>query len=307
MRTLHIPAINVISDNGREGSFVIEPLYRGFGVTLGNSLRRVMLSSLQGGAVTAFKIPNVSHEFSVIPGVKEDMVQVTLNLKRLRFRVFNDQPQIVQVEKKGKGKVTGADIKGTADLEMVNPTQHIATLDSPKASLNMELKVENGRGYVPVEERSDEDAEVGMIAIDSVFSPVERVRYKITHTRVGQVTGLDKLSIDINTDGSLSPTDALHQAAAILMEQLAALAGEQRSSLLSAADEAAGGDEPDELNFSVEDLNLSPRTTNALINNQVMAVRDLIQLNDTDLRNLKGFGSKAFNEVLSKLKELELR
>ena len=309
MRTLHMPEITTVEDNGKEGRFIIEPLHRGFGVTMGNSLRRVLLSSLEGAAVSAFKVAggNVSHEFSSIPGVKEDVVQITLNLKRLRFRLFNDEPQIVQLSKKGKGKVSAADIKTTADVEVVNPKQLIATLDNAKSNLDMELKVERGRGYAPVEERGGSEDEVGMIAIDSVFSPVEKVRYKVSHTRVGQVTGLDKLALDVSTDGSISPSEALQQSAAILIEQLAVIAGEERSHLIGEREEAAEAEGSDELDFSVEDLNLSPRTTNALMNNQISTVRDLIQLSDTELKHLKGFGSKALNEVMGKLKELELR
>ncbi|MBI4101025.1 DNA-directed RNA polymerase subunit alpha [Candidatus Microgenomates bacterium] len=306
--TMHVPEITTTKDDGTNATFVVEPLHRGFGVTLGNSLRRVLMSSLDGAAVTAFKIEDISHEFSTLPGVKEDVVQITLNLKQLRFRLFSDEPQTVEVSKKGKGPLTGADIKTTADIEVVNPQQLIATLDNPKSSLNMFLRVEKGRGYSPVEERKAEELEVGMIAIDALFSPTKRVRYKVERTRVGQVTDLDKLTIDVATDGSMTPTDALQQGAAILVEQFAVVSGEKRYSLPGVAEgEAQEADEPAELNFGVEDLNLSPRTTNALMNNNITTVRDLIGLSDSELKNLKGFGAKAYQEVIGKLKELELR
>lgn len=306
LRTLHLPEIATVKDDGVDAEFVVEPLYRGFGITLGNALRRVLMSSIEGAAVTAFKVEGASHEFSALPGVTEDVVQITLNLKRLRFRVFSDEPQTVEINKKGKGTVTAADIQTTAEVEVANKDQVIATLDNPKASFVMSLRVEKGRGYSPVEERRGQELEVGMIAIDALFSPIRRVRYHVGHTRVGQVTGLDKLTLDVTTDGSLTPSEGVQQAAAILAEQLGVIAGEERAPI--AAEQLGGdADEPDELNFSIEDLNLSPRTTNALMNNQITNVRDLIHLSDSDLRSLKGFGAKAYLEVVDKLKELELR
>ncbi len=307
LSTLHLPEITTIEDDGVNATFVIEPLHRGFGVTIGNSLRRVLMSTLEGAAVTAFKVEGVSHEFSSLPGVTEDVVQITLNLKRLRFRVFSDEPQLVEINKKGKGPVKAGDIKTTSQVEVVNKDQIIATLDNAKASLNMVLRVEKGRGYAPIEGRNRDDLEVDMIVIDTLFSPVRRARYKVGHTRVGQITGLDKLTIDLSTDGSITPVEALRQASAILTEQLSVLAGESRPQALAPSADMSETEEPDELNFGVEDLNLSPRTTNALVNNQITSVRDLIQLSDSELRSLKGFGAKAYQEVVAKLKELELR
>lgn len=305
---MHVPQITTQDENGSAATFAIEPLYRGFGITLGNSLRRVLLSSLEGAAITAFKVEGVSHEFSTLEGVKEDLVQVTLNLKQVRFKVFSDQPQTIELVKKGKGVVKAGDIAKTADVEVVNPDQHIATLDSPKASLSISLRVEKGRGYVPLEERGEEP-EVGMIAVDALFSPVKRVRYKVENTRVGQVTDLDKLTIDLETDGSITPSDAMSQAASILANQFATISGEQPAAAAAAGETEAPVDanEPAELNFGIEDLNLSPRTTNALSNNKITTVRELLQVSDGELRELKGFGAKAYHEVVDKLKELELR
>lgn len=304
---MHVPEITIKNDNGTAGTFIIEPLHRGFGITLGNALRRVLLSSLEGASVTAFKVEGVSHEFSTLPGVSEDLVQITLNLKQLRFRMFSDEPQFVEIKKSGKGEVTVKDIKSTADVEVVSSDQHIATLDGPKSSISMVLRVEKGRGYLPIEERDKEELEVGMIAIDSLFSPVRRVRYRVEHTRVGQVTDLDKLTLDITTDGSVSPTDALRQGSAILMNQFSVISGEQVPSTAGTSDGDTDESDPNELNFSIDDLNLSPRTSNALMNNEISTVRQLVEISDAQLRELKGFGSKAYNEVVSKLKELELR
>ena len=304
VKTMHVPTVTTQEDNGQTGIFVIEPLHRGFGVTVGNSLRRVLLSSLEGAAVTAFALDGVSHEFSTLPGVKEDVVQITLNIKQLRLRVYSDEPQTVEISKKGKGVVKAKDIKTTADVEVANPELVLANLDNAKANFHLRLRVEKGRGYSPVEERSEEAYEVGMIVTDALFSPVQRVRYKVEHTRVGQVTDLDKLILEVATDGTLSPSDALKQASAVLVQQFAVVAGDHPVMAEAAADI---GEEPAELNFGIEDLALSPRTTNALSNNDITNVRDLLQLSDSELKNLKGFGAKAYQEVVDKLKELELR
>jgi DNA-directed RNA polymerase subunit alpha len=304
---LHLPVINTADDQGDSATFIIEPLHKGFGTTIGNSLRRVLLSSLEGGAVTAFSVEGASHEFSTLPGVVEDLVQITLNLKKLRFRVFSDDPQTVSVSKKGKGVITASDITGSMEVEAINKDQVIATLDSVKASISMDIRIEKGRGYWPVEERTDKSNEVGLIAIDTLFSPVVRVRYSVDRTRVGQVTDLDKLTIEITTDGSLTPKDALKQSAAILSDQFSIITGEDRVIEAPQDESHEVIAEPAELNFGVEDLGLSQRTTNALTNNEINSVRDLINLSDTDLKNLKGFGSKANQEVITKLKELELR
>jgi DNA-directed RNA polymerase subunit alpha len=301
MYAIHLPEISKSDENATQGTFVVEPLHRGYGVTLGNSMRRVLLSSLAGGAVTAFSVEGASHEFTSLEGVKEDVVQITLNLKRLRFRVYNDEPQTVTLKKKGKGEVTGADISGSADVEVANPDQVIATLDNDKTELNMTLQVEKGRGYVPVDERH-EQLPVGMIAIDALFSPVDRVRYKVENTRVGQITDLDRLSLDIITDGTITPSQAMQQAADILVNQFSVLAGTEGSGALEHSWE-----DGDELAVSIEDLQLSSRTTNALQKNEITTVKDLVQLNESELKGLQGFGDKAYEEVTSKLKELELQ
>jgi DNA-directed RNA polymerase subunit alpha len=278
-------------------------------MTLGNSLRRVLLSSIAGAAVTGFKIEGASHEFTTLKGVKEDVIDIMLNLKGIRFRVFGDEPQTLRITKKGKGKVTAKDIQLNADVEVANPEHVIATVDDDKSSFVMDLSVETGRGYRTIEEGASKRSS-DMIAVDAVFSPVLRVRYKVENTRVGQMTDLDKLIITIETDNSLSPRDAFEEASAILVNQYTALAGQTRveSSPTSGSEDGETDDQDDapELMTPIEDLNLSARTTNALINNEIHTLKDLFSLSDTELRELKGFGSKALDEVKEKMAELEL-
>lgn len=311
---IHTPGlVKVDEHSANSATFAVEPLHNGYGMTLGNSLRRVLLSSISGAAVTSFKIEGVTHEFTDVKGVKEDVVDIMLSLKGVRFRVYGNEPQDLRIEKSGKGVVTAKDIKTNADVEVVNPDHVIATIDDAKGKLVADLHVEIGRGYRTIEEGSAKKAS-DTIALDAVFSPVLRVRYKVENTRVGQTTDLDKLLITIDTDGSITPQDAFEEAAAILINQYTALAGKTRVQNDEPA-AAAGqetefgdmmGDEPTALNTSIEDLNLSARTTNALINNDIHTIRDLFALNDAELRDLKGFGSKALDEVKEKLAELEL-
>jgi len=310
-KIIHTPSLaNIEEHSDVSASFVIEPLHTGYGMTLGNSLRRVLLSSIAGASVTAFKIEGVSHEFSTVSGVKEDVVDIMLNLKRLKFRVFSDEPQNVRIEFKGKGIVTGKDIKVNADVEVVNPEQAIATIDDSKTNFVVDLIVETGRGYRTIEVGAAKKPS-DMIALDAIFSPVLRVRYKVEHTRVGQITDLDKLTISIDTDGSITPKDAFEEAAAILVNQYTALAGATRVEVAPVLKSAGvsdeeGNDDPSELLVSIEDLNLTARTTNALINNEIHTLKDLFSLSDAELRDLKGFGQKALDEVKDKLAEMEL-
>jgi DNA-directed RNA polymerase subunit alpha len=314
---IHTPGlVKVDEHHATSATFSVEPLHSGYGMTLGNSLRRVLLSSISGAAVTAFKIEGVTHEFTSVPGVKEDVVDIMMNLKNVRFRVYGNEPQNLRIIKSGKGPVTAKDIATNADVEIVNPDLVIATIDDDKAKLTVDLTVEVGRGYRTIEEGTAKKAS-DMIAIDAIFSPVLRVRYKVENTRVGQATDLDKLLITVDTDGSITPQDAFEEACAILVNQYTALAGKTRVATNEVVAESSdsqdgefGGDmlgeEPTALNTSIEDLNLSARTTNALINNDIHTIRDLFALNDAELRDLKGFGSKALDEVKEKLAELEL-
>lgn len=315
-KTIHTPSVVTVDDHSAtSATFVIEPLHSGYGNTLGNSLRRVLLSSISGASITSFKIEGASHEFTTIKGVKEDIVDIMLNLKGIKFRIFGDDPQVVRIVKKGKGAVTAKDIQLNADVEVVNPSHVIATIDDDKASLVIDLRIEVGRGYRTVEEVTATKPS-DMIALDAVFTPVLRVRYKVENTRVGQATDLDKLNITVDTDGSITPADAFEEAAAILVNQYTALAGKTRVAVSeplivagsndSKDASSSSDDEPTALNIPVEDLNLSARTTNALVNNDIHTIKDLFALSDAELRDLKGFGSKALDEVKDKLAELEL-
>lgn len=314
---IYTPNITDINDHSdTSATFVVEPLHSGYGNTLGNSLRRVLLSSISGAAVTAFKVEGITHEFTDIPGVVEDLVDIMQNIKGIRFRVYGDEKHTIRLTKSGKGLVTCRDIEANADVEIVNLDHVIATIDDDKAKLVIDLVVEVGRGYRTIEE-STEKKPSDMIATDAIFSPVLRVRYKVENTRVGQATDLDKLLMTVDTDGSITPRDAFEEAAAILINQYTALAGKTRvvfkdeveDDFDSQANEVSNADADDDnsmLNTSIEDLNLSARTTNALINNDIHTIKDLFTLNDAELKDLKGFGSRALDEVKEKLAELEL-
>lgn len=305
-KVIYNPALARIDEHSAtNATFDIEPLHAGYGNTLGNSLRRVLLSSIEGAAVVAFRIEGASHEFTTVPGIKEDVIDIMLNIKNIRLKSYSDEPVELRLEKKGAGPVTAGDIKKTADVDVINPDQVICNIDDPKKSILIDLVIESGRGYQSIETSSAKRVHSDMIAVDAIFSPVLRVRYKVENTRVGQETNLDKLLVSIETDGSLSPSEAFEEAAAILVNQYTALAG---STVVDFAP-PLGQDkdnEKNELNTSVEELDLTARTANALINNDIRTVHDLVTLSEQDLRELKGFGSKALDEVNEKLAELEL-
>jgi DNA-directed RNA polymerase subunit alpha len=305
-KIIHNPTLAAIDEHSStNATFTIEPLHTGYGNTLGNSLRRVLLSSIEGAAIVSYKIEGATHEFTTVPGIQEDVLDIGLNLKNVRFKVHSDEPVELRLEKKGAGVVTAADIKANADAEVVNPDQVIATIDGANASLVIDFVVESGRGYRTIEESSESRLHSDQLALDAVFSPVRRVRYSVENTRVGQVTNLDKLVLSVETDGSISPREAFEEAAALLVNQYTALAGSTtiEASPAFGADASAGRSE---LQTSIEDLGLSARTTNALINNEIRTVHDLVTLSEQDLRELKGFGSKALDEVKDKIAELEL-
>lgn len=304
-QAIHNPTLAQIDDHSTtSATFVVEPLHTGYGMTLGNSLRRVLLSSIEGAAIVAFRVDGATHEFTTLKGVKEDVVDIMLNLKNVRVRAHNDRPTELRLEKKGAGAVTAGDIKLSDDIEVVNPDEVICTIDDPKGSIVMDIVIESGRGYRTIEESSKTRVHSDMIALDAIFSPVLRVRYKVENTRVGQSTDLDKLLLTIDTDGSMSPSEAFEEAAAILINQYTALAGSTR---VESAPTPGSRDEANdaELMTPIEDLNLTARTTNALINNDIRTINDLVTLSETDLRELKGFGSKALDEVKEKLAEME--
>ena len=305
-KVIYNPALASIDEQSSTiATFNIEPLHAGYGNTLGNSLRRVLLSSIEGAAVVAFRIEGASHEFATVAGIREDVVDIMLNIKNIRLKVHSDQPVELRLEKKGAGAVTAADIKTNADVEVINPDQVICNIDDPKKSIVIDLVVESGRGYQTIENSSAKRIHSDMIAVDAIFSPVIRVRYKVEGTRVGQETNLDKLLLTVETDGSLTPRQAFEEAAAILVNQYTALAGSTVIESAPALGQNQGG-EKNELNTPIEELNLTARTANALINNEIRTVHDLVTLSEQDLRELKGFGTKALDEVKEKLTELEL-
>ena len=302
---IHNPTLAQVDEHSStSATFAIEPLHTGYGMTLGNSLRRVLLSSIEGAAVVGFKIEGASHEFTTIEGVKEDVVDIMLNLKQVRFKVYSDGQQTVRIEKKTAGPVTAADIKTTDQVDVINTQQLIATLDSAQPFI-MDIVVEAGRGYRTIEATPTEHRLSDMIAVDAVFSPVQRVRYKVESTRVGQMTDLDKLLLTIDTDGSLTPKEAFEEAAAILTNQYQALAGSTTVEAAQPLTQPEVSDEAAELMTPIEDLSLTARTANALLNNGIKTIGDLVTLGEVELRELKGFGSKALDEVKDKMAELE--
>jgi DNA-directed RNA polymerase subunit alpha len=296
-----------------KAEFVIKPLYYGYGNTLGNSLRRVLLSSIKGAAITAFSIEGTTHEFTAIEGIREDVVDIMLNLKNIRLKSYSDAPVELsleikgsdQSEKDGDKRVVAGDINLPAEVEIANPNQVICHIDDPNYTLKMRLIVETGRGYLTIEQASAERVHSDMIALDAVFTPVLRVRYKVENTRVGQDTNLQQLTMTVDTDGTITPKEAFEEAAAILVNQYTALAG---STTVESAPAPGTNEESEDagLMLPIEELGLSARTANALINNEIKTIRDLVMLSDSDLKELKGFGSKALDEVKEKLTELNI-
>ena len=311
-KNIHEATLAHVKDLGENSAeFVIKPLYPGYGNTLGNSLRRVLLSSIKGAAITAFSIEGSSHEYAAIPGIREDVVDIMLNLKNIRFRCHTDAPVELtleirgdkQSEKDGDKRVIAGDIKLPAEVELTNPNQLICHIDDPKKTLKMNFIVETGRGYLTIDQSSEERIHSDMIAVDAVFTPVLRVRYKVENTRVGQDTNLQQLTLIIDTDGTITPREAFEEAAAILVNQYTALAGSTR--VESAPIPGLQRDEDDSgLMLSIEELDLSARTANALLNNDIKTIRDLVVLSENDLKDLKGFGQKELDEVREKLTEL---
>ena len=303
--------VNKLGENSAE--FVIRPLYYGYGNTLGNSLRRVLLSSIKGAAITSFSIEGSTHEFTAIPGIREHVVDIMLNLKNVRIKSHSDTPVELTLEIKGKDqsekagdkRVVAGDIKTTDDIEIVNKNQVICHIDDPNYTLKMHLIVETGRGYLSIEKSSADRVHSDMIALDAVFTPVLRVRYKVENTRVGQDTNLQQLTLTVDTDGTITPEEAFEEAAAILVNQYTALAGSTTVDSAPAPGSNEVEDEPG-LMMPIEELALSARTANALMNNGIKTVRDLVMLSDSDLKDLKGFGTKALDEVKEKLTELNI-
>ena len=302
----NLAEVNQLGDNSAE--FVIRPLFYGYGNTLGNSIRRVLLSSIKGAAITAFSVEGTNHEYAPVAGVREDIVDVMLNLKNNRLKSHSDEPVEVAFEIKGKnagkdGAVTAGDIKFPSGIEVGNPNQIICHIDDPEFTLKMNFVIETGRGYLSIDKSSNDRIHSDMIALDAVFSPVLRVRFKVENTRVGQDTNLQQLTITVDTDGTITPQEAFEEANAILVNQYTALAN---GTTVESAPAPGVESEADDsgLALPIEELGLSARTANALVNNDIKTVRDLVALSEVDLKDLKGFGSKALDEVKEKLTEL---
>ncbi len=293
------PRISSEDADERSGQFTIEPLDRGFGYTFGNSLRRVLLSSLEGAAVTAVKIEGVSHEFTTLPGVREDVTDIILNLKSLVCRLHGESPEIeVHVSKRGPGVVTAADIEAPADLEILNPDLELAHL-ADKGKLEMTLTIGRGRGYVPAALNRGPETTIGVIPIDSIFSPVRRVSYEVEAARVGQRTDYDKLVLDVATDGSVAPKDAIAEAAEILIRQLAIFTDLEKIDMseIAAADVEVPSTSHGMENFPIEELELGVRSYNCLKRVGIETIGDLTSKSEGELAAIPNFGRKSIEEV----------
>ncbi len=302
------PVIEIIDkkEDDTSARFVIEPLERGYGTTLGNSLRRIMLSSLPGVAVTSVKIEGILHEFSTIPGVKEDVIEILLNLKGLAAAIFVDEPKTLYIEASGEGQVKASDIIGDADVEILNPDMHIATL-AKGATLNMEMRIEKGRGYVAAEKNKFPGMPIGTIPVDSIFSPIKKVNFLVENTRVGQITDFDKLTLDVLTDGTTTPEEALSLAAKVLNEHL--------NLFIDLTDHATTveimvekeEDEKERIReMSIEELELSVRSSNCLRRANIDTVEKLTQKTEEDMIKVRNLGRKSLNEIKHKLAEIGL-
>lgn len=295
----------------REATLVVEPLFPGYGTTIGNALRRVLLSSLPGAAVTAVKIKGVDHEFSTLPDVKEDVVEIILNLKKLRLTVHSDQAIKLVLKKTGAGAVLAKAIETPSEVEIVNQDQLIATLTSKQAKLDMEITVQAGRGYVPVEQRDKEKLDIGTIAVDAIFSPIRSVSFQVENIRVGQMTDYDKISMQIRTDGTVPPKEAVDQAAKILVDHFSLFTdvqAERETQITDAVKTADLSGQPASVNLgendaAIEDLKLSTRTTNALYGAGLKKLSDVVSRKESELLSLSGFGETALKEVRKLLKK----
>jgi DNA-directed RNA polymerase subunit alpha len=295
-----------INESGSYGKFVVEPLERGYGTTLGNSLRRILLSSLPGAAATSIKIEGVLHEFSTIPGVVEDTTEIILNLKRLSLKIHSDEEKTLTIDAEGPGVITAADIRTDSDVDVLNPDLHIATL-ADGAKLFMEITANTGRGYVPADRNKTEDMEIGVIPIDSIYTPIERVNYTVENTRVGQVTNYDKLTLEVWTDGSIRPDEAVSLGAKILTEHLMLFVGltdKVRDTEIMIEKE----DDKKEkvLEMTIEELELSVRSYNCLKRAGINTVQELCSKTEEEMMKVRNLGRKSLEEVQEKLADLGL-
>ncbi|MGW8445153.1 DNA-directed RNA polymerase subunit alpha [Bacillus wiedmannii] len=295
-----------LNEDAKYGKFVIEPLERGYGTTLGNSLRRILLSSLPGAAVTAIQIDGVLHEFSTVEGVVEDVTTIILNLKKLALKIYSEEEKTLEIDVQGEGIVTAADITHDSDVEILNPDLHIATL-AKNAHFRMRLTAKRGRGYTPADANKSEDQPIGVIPIDSIYTPVSRVTYQVEKTRVGQVANYDKLTLDVWTDGSIGPKEAISLGAKILTEHLNIFVGltdeAQNAEIMVEKEE----DQKEKvLAMTIEDLDLSVRSYNCLKRAGINTVQELANKTEEDMMKVRNLGRKSLEEVKHKLEELGL-
>ncbi len=299
-----------ISEDKKYGKFVVEPLERGYGITLGNSLRRIMLSSLPGAAVSQVKIEGVLHEFSSIPGVKEDVTEIIMNIKSLAIKNSSDtnEPKTAYIEYEGEGVVRAADIQVDQDVEILNPDLVIATLSGKDTKLYMELTITKGRGYVSSDKNKTEDLPIGVIAVDSIYTPVERVNVTVENTRVGQITDYDKLTLDVHTNGTLVPDEAVSLAAKVLSEHLSLFIDLSENAKTAEVMVEKEDDEKEKvLEMSIDELELSVRSYNCLKRAGINTVEELTNKTSDDMMKVRNLGRKSLEEVLAKLKELGLQ
>ena len=299
-----------ISEDNRYGKFICEPLERGYGTTFGNSLRRMLLSSLEGAAITSIRIDGVLHEFSTIPGVRDDVTNIVLNLKELCLKMTGNEPRIIRIDVEGEKEVTAADIICDADIEILNPDLHIATVNED-GKLKIEMTVERGRGYVPADKNKKPDDTIGVIPIDSIFSPVKRVNYTVQDTRVGNVTDYDRLILEVWTDGSLRPEEAVSKAAGILVMHLKLFQNMDGLPEEEEEEEATFPEEEEDdsskvLDMTIEDIDLSVRSFNCLKRANINTVADLAEKTEDDMMKVRNLGRKSLEEVKKKLEELGL-
>ena len=303
-------AVAEISEDKKYGTFVVEPLERGYGITLGNSLRRIMLSSLPGAAVSQIKIEGVLHEFSSIPGVKEDVTEIVMNIKSLAIKNNSDtnEPKTAYIEYEGEGVVRASDIQVDQDIEILNPDLVIATLSGNDTKLYMELTITKGRGYVSSDKNKTDDLPIGVIAIDSIYTPVERVNVTVENTRVGQITDYDKLTLDVYTNGTLVPDEAVSLAAKVLSEHLSLFIDLSENAKTAEVMVEKEDDEKEKvLEMSIDELELSVRSYNCLKRAGINTVEELTNKTSEDMMKVRNLGRKSLEEVLAKLKELGLQ
>lgn len=307
------PTIKKTKEEKNSASFVITPLFPGYGVTIGNSLRRILYSSLEGAAIYAIKVDGASHEFSTLPGVREDLIQIILSLKQVGLKIHEGKEATLKLNVKGPKEVTAADIKTPASVEIINSKQSIASLGKT-GKLSMELKVNSGLGYVPVEAREGEKYPIGTIAIDAVYSPVKKVNHSVESTRVGKITNYDKLTVDITTNGTITPEEALKKSANILINQLKLIEDFKAKTKREKEEKATPNDRQAEKETrgakekvqdikskKIQEAGFSNRTCNALVNNKVKTVAGLARLSEDTLGEMKGLGAKGVKEIKKKL------